>query len=98
MTYICGVSSIDMSTDISIKREDKEMTNLTKKFLKDFKACSSGIKFAEQNKLFGFPLDRLDEVVGDVNSFVNWVRDKVKSQVEYDTNGNMIYYRNSYVY
>ena len=28
-------------------------------------ACASEIKFCETNKLFGFPLSRLNEITGD---------------------------------
>jgi YD repeat-containing protein len=46
---------------------------LTKELLHQHGACEDGINFCERNKLFGFDLDRLDEVAGDYNGFVVWV-------------------------
>lgn len=38
------------------------------------KACNDGIKFAKRNKLVNFPFKRLDEIEGDYNCFITWVK------------------------
>ena len=61
---------------------------LTKKLLKQLHACSSGIEFCERYKLFGFPLERLDEIRGDYDGFVEWL--KSKTNLEFDQNQNLV--------
>ena len=66
---------------------------LTKKLLKQLHACSSGIEFCERNKLFGFPLDQLNEIQGDYDGFVEWLKDR--RNLEFDQNQNLVRYKAS---
>ena len=58
---------------------------LNRELLEKNGACRGAISFCERNKLFGFPLSRLDEVEGDYNSFVRWLKTRT-----FDQNGNII--------
>ena len=68
---------------------------LTIEFLNTNNACKDGISFAVNNKLLGFPLDKLNDVKGDHADFVSWLRKKLIEVKEYDANNNLIHYRNS---
>jgi YD repeat-containing protein len=46
---------------------------LTRELLKKIGACEEGIKFCERNKLYGFDLNRLDEIEGDYCDFIDWL-------------------------
>jgi uncharacterized protein RhaS with RHS repeats len=64
---------------------------LTKKLLEQNNACPEGINFCERNKLFGFDLDRMSEVMGDYKDFVRWINVAIRDwDIEHDANGNMI--------
>ena len=79
---------------------------LTKELLKKNGACKDAIAWCERNKLFGFPLDRLDEITGDFDCYVSWLKARTFNEqglvireilpsghewkYEYDSNGNMI--------
>ena len=58
---------------------------LSKDILKRAGACASGIKFCETNKLLGFPLSRLNEITGDHDGFVKWLKQRT-----FDIHGNVI--------
>ncbi len=45
---------------------------LTKQLLEQWGACEGGIDFCEKNKLFGFDLERIDEIKGDHLGFIVW--------------------------
>jgi YD repeat-containing protein len=60
---------------------------LTLEYLKQHKACSEGIVFFKRNGLEGFPLDQLQNVKGDFNSYVEWLKERPVH--EYDSKGNM---------
>ena len=64
------------------------LMKLTKKMLLQLNAGSSRIEFCERYKLFGFPLDRLDEIQGDHEGFVCWL--KHKTNLEFDQNQNLV--------
>jgi len=61
---------------------------LTKKLLEQIDACKEAIDFCGCNKLFGFPLDRLDEVQGDYNGFVRWIQ-RIQN-LKFNDRGNVI--------
>ena len=63
---------------------------LTLKLLNALSACKEGIALVKNNNLEGFPLDRINEVKGDFKGFVEWLKKNLKTQLEYDDNGNMI--------
>lgn len=64
---------------------------LTKQLLENFNACEDGIKFCEQNQLFGFDLDRIEEVEGDYNDFIHWVKYTIiNNHIKLDSHGNRI--------
>ena len=52
------------------------MTILTKELLLKWDACEEGISFCERNKLFGFDLSRIDEIKGDYNKFIEWLKEQ----------------------
>lgn len=66
------------------------MTILTKKLLIQLNACQAGIDFCEHYNLFGFDLNNLDQVKGDYNNFISWMRGF--KNIEVDDNGNMTSY------
>jgi len=68
---------------------------LTEEFLKQRKACKEGIEFAKNYGLIGSDLNHIDEVKGDYNNFVSWLKNEVKSEKKYDKNGNLIYSKDS---
>ena len=67
------------------------MTILTKELLIKFGACEEGISFCESNKLFGFELSRIDEIKGDFNNFVLWLRYQNNIKRKYNSHKNLIY-------
>jgi YD repeat-containing protein len=52
---------------------------LTKELLHQNGACEEGIAFCERNKLFGFDLDRIDEIQGDYDSYIEWINTTIIS-------------------
>src|SRR5690554_4027542 len=68
---------------------------LTKELLEQYNACSDAIRFCERNQLFGFPLERLDEIEGDYDGYVKWLKDELKAVRTYDDHGNKIHYKDS---
>lgn len=71
-------------------------TSLTLKFLETHNACKNGIDFVKRNKLIGFPLSMIDQVEGDYDDFVSWFKIRIEGEREYDSNGNVIHFKNSY--
>jgi hypothetical protein len=69
---------------------------LTLKLLNQLNACVEGIDFIIRYNLLNFPLERLDEIQGDYNSYIEWCRYNTKS-IEFDTNGNVIKYVQHYM-
>lgn len=63
---------------------------LTKEFLNKHHACPIGIRFCERNKLLGCDLDYINDVVGDYDKFMGWIRGLVKSDKVYDKNGRLL--------
>jgi YD repeat-containing protein len=62
---------------------------LTEKLLTDFNACVAGINFCKNGKLFGFDLDRIDEISGDCNNFMAWLKEILQYNIEYDHEGRI---------
>ena len=58
-------------------------------FLKSLQACQSGIDFVKRANLEGFPLSKLDQVEGDYNGFVDWLRQELKTVRVYNDQGLM---------
>ncbi len=63
---------------------------LTKELLTEWEACDEGIDFCERNKLFGFDLNRIDEIQGDYKDFINWITHEANIIREYDSMNNCI--------
>ena len=57
--------------------------------LKSLNACQSGIDFVKKANLEGFPLNKLDQVVGDHGGFVDWLKIELKTDREYNEQGLM---------
>jgi YD repeat-containing protein len=65
---------------------------LTKKLLHQYGACDTSIDFCERNKLFGFDLDRIDEIEGDHEYYIEWLKyNIINSEVLLDDRDNIIY-------
>lgn len=71
------------------------MNTLTLKFLKTHEACEDGVDFVKRNKLIGFPLSMIDQVEGDYNRFVLWLKNIMPVSCEYDSNGNEIHFKDT---
>ncbi len=72
---------------------------LTKELLIEWNACEEGIAFCERNKLFGFDLNKIDEIQGDYKGFINWLKCELNIKRVYDKNKNIteiIYNKNVY--
>ena len=66
------------------------MERVTVEGLKKISACDSAIGFVERNNLEGFPIELLDQVEGDYNSYISWLKNSLKNRWEYDSHGNMV--------
>ena len=64
-------------------------TTLNIEFLTSLNACQTGIDFVKAANLEGFPLEMLDQVKGDYQGFVNWLRKHLKTEREYNDKGLM---------
>ena len=62
-------------------------TTLNIEFLKSLNACQTGIDFVKAANLEGFPLEMLDQVEGDYQDFVDWLREELKTEREYNDQG-----------
>ena len=63
--------------------------NLNIELLKSLDACESGINFVKRANLEGFPLSKLDQVEGDYDGFVHWLRQELKTVRVYNDQGLM---------
>ena len=71
------------------------MNTLTIEFLKKHGACKSGIDFCINNKLIGFPFNKIKKIQGDYNKYISWLKSKISIIQEYDQNNNLIHYKDS---
>lgn len=54
-------------------------------------ACKEGVDFCKRNKLYGFDLDRINEVRGDHYGFIYWIRSNILLfNLEYDERERLI--------
>ena len=73
-----------------------DQTTLNLKFLTALNACDAAKDFIKRNNLEAFPVSMLDQIQGDYDGWVKWIRNTLNtSQLEFNTNGNIIYYKNS---
>ncbi len=63
---------------------------LTKELLINWGACSEGIDFCETHNLFGFDLNRINEIQGDYNGFIRWIKQQIKMKWIYNSEGKCI--------
>jgi YD repeat-containing protein len=69
------------------------MTNtITEQWLKDNAACEDGIDFVVRNKLIGFPFNLIDDIDGDYEGYIEWVKDNKDNTLEYDDNCLLVRY------
>ena len=71
------------------------MKTLSLEFLNQYNACKEGIEFIKRNNLLNFPFELLNEIKGDHNEYIKWLKECIGSGYEYDENNNLIYYKNS---
>ena len=64
-----------------------DTTTLNTEFLKAINACPAAIEFVIRNKLESLPLSRLNEIEGNYNYYVSWMKNKTW---EFDQNNNKI--------
>ena len=76
---------------------DMDQTTLNLKFLTALNACNAAKQFIKRNNLEAFPISMLDQIQGDHNDWVEWIKNKLNSsQLEFDSNGNMIHSKDFY--
>jgi hypothetical protein len=69
---------------------------LTIKWLNERNACPEGIDWAIRNNwIDNFDLDDLDNVQGDFNGYISWLRTNKGVMTKFDSNGNMIHFKSS---
>ena len=83
------------------------MDRLTLTFLNRYNACKEGITFVKNNNLLNFPFELLDQVKGDHDEYITWLKECIdgvyhykdsegnESWKEYDENNNLIHYKDS---
>lgn len=62
---------------------------LTLQYLKERGACEEGISFATRNNLIGLPLSIVDNVIGDYDHFVGWLKRCRGSYIVLDEQGRI---------
>ena len=70
-----------------------DTTTLNVEYLTKLDACDEAIQFVKRNNLEHFPVSRINEIEGDNSGWVRWIKDKLDSVREYDTNGNVIHFK-----
>ena len=71
------------------------MDRLTLTFLNRYNACKEGITFVKNNNLLNFPFELLDQVKGDHNGYIKWLRSRIVTEYQYDERNNLVYYKTS---
>jgi len=71
------------------------MNTLTIEFLKNHNANQNVIDFCINNKLIGFPLNKIKKIQGDYNTYFVWIKTLCNEIVKYDPNNNLIHYKSS---
>ena len=73
------------------------MKTLSLTFLNQYNACEEGIMFIKNNNLLNFPFELLDQVKGDHDEYITWLKECIGSgyEYEYDQNNNLIHYKDS---
>ena len=71
------------------------MKTLSLEFLNQYNVCEEGIMFVKNNNLLNFPFELLDQVKGDHNGYIKWLKECIDGGYEYDKNSNLIHYKNS---
>ena len=69
------------------------MKTLSLEFLEQNNTCKEGIAFVKRNNLLNFPFELLDQVKGDHNGYITWLKECIDGGYEYDQNNNLIYYK-----
>ena len=73
-----------------------DQTTLNLKFLTALNACETAKKFIKRNNLETFPVSMLDQIRGDHNDWVKWIKNKLNNvKMEFDSNNNLIHYEDS---
>jgi YD repeat-containing protein len=62
------------------------MKTLSLEFLNQYNACKEGIMFVKNNNLLNFPFDLLNEIKGDHNGYIKWLKACIGGGYEYDKN------------
>ena len=71
------------------------MKTLSLEFLNQYNACKKGIEFIKNNNLLDFPFELLDQVKGDHNGYIKWLRSRIIIECQYDERNNLVYYKTS---
>ena len=53
------------------------MKTLSLTFLNQHNACKEGIEFIKRNNLINFPFELLNEIKGDHNGYIKWLRSRI---------------------
>ena len=62
------------------------MKTLSLEFLNQYNACEEGIEFIKRNNLINFPFELLDQVKGDHDGYITWLKECIDGGYEYDEN------------
>ena len=74
-----------------------DQTTLNLKFLTALRACNTAKDFIKRNNLETFPISMLDQIQGEYDGWVSWIKNTLKAERrEFNTNGSIIHYKNSY--
>ena len=66
------------------------------KFLEDREACKEGIKLFKSLNIISFNSEDIDKViVGEYSNFKSWLKYELLREYTYDSNGNLLTYKNS---
>jgi YD repeat-containing protein len=66
------------------------MKTLTLEFLKPLKPCKEGLSWAINNQLIGMPFEVANEIEGDYNRYIWWVKAQLEGEFKYDDRNNLI--------
>ena len=71
------------------------MKTLSLEFLNQYNACEEGIMFVKNNNLLNFPFELLNEIKGDHNGYIKWLKACIDGVYEYDERNNLIHHKTS---
>lgn len=74
---------------------NQNFNTITETFLKAHTNSNDIIRFFIDNNLIGFPLNRVNEITGDVKGYVEWLKRILYNEYHYDNSGKVIWKKDS---